>query len=70
MCMQSVTLTLTFFRPFQKVTKNLYFFKLIPWMGATLWGPDLGNCLPFILDNGLYTQLKCRTCASNLLFLP
>ena len=48
MYIQSDILTMTFFRPFQKVTKHL-FFNLIPWMGATLWGPDLRNCLPLRL---------------------
>ena len=92
MCIQSVILTLTFFRPFQKVTKNFdavdvhpicyfdldilstfqkgheknLFFNLIPWMGATLCGPDLRNVLPFTLDNDFYRQLRCRRCASNL----
>ena len=40
------------------------------FMGATLCGPDLIICLPFTLDNDLYRQLRCRRCASNLLFWP
>ena len=36
--------------------------------GATLCGPDLRNFLPFTLDNDFHRQLKCRRCASNLLF--
>ena len=38
------------------------------FMGATLCGPDLRHCLPFTLDNDLYRQLRCRRCASNLLY--
>ena len=58
-----------FFNLSKRSRKHL-FFNLIPWMDATLWGPDLRNCLPFTLDNDFYTQLRCRTCASNLLFWP
>ena len=39
-----------------------------PSTAATLCGPDLINCLPFTLDNDLYRQLRCRRCASNLLY--
>ena len=35
-----------------------------------LWGPDLRNFLSFILDNDFYRLLRCRRCASHLLFWP
>ena len=56
------------FFTFPKGHEKLLFFNLRPWMGATLWEPDLRNFLPFTLDNDFYRQLRCRRCASNLLF--
>ena len=50
--------------------EKLWFFNFRPWMGATLCEPDLRNMLPSTLYNDFYRQLRCRRCASNLLFWP
>ena len=67
-CAPNVILTMPLFLHFQNVTKNIYFFNLIPWTGATLWEQDLRNFLPLTLDNDFYRQLRCHRCAFNLLF--
>ena len=58
-----------FFDLFKRSWKTLI-FQLQTLDGATLCEPDLRNCLPFTLDNDLYRPLRCRRCASNLLYWP
>ena len=68
---------LDIFSTFLKGHENLWFFNLRPWMGATLWGPVLRSCWAVLaiylrkcMYNDFYRQLRCRICASNLLFGP